>query len=274
MSEARVVSSGPLALVDGFRGEAVAMSASSAYLSGPDRRLVVIHDAKHGHTPTSLLVDDARPLSWGVEIGDSAVGRLGRLQIGPLLLDARHQRVWQPPSPRPRSVDPAAIQPLLNTAGEAGRRLLPACLRLRSAIDTGNDVLVASCLRTLIGSGPGATPSGDDALVGLLAVLHRVWLPERSSGPLSRLRALVPQFIDRTTIISAHYLLLALAGHFGEHLTNLVDGYGGGDGDDSARVARVGETGATSGRDTLVGVAIGLELHARQESADRLEVDA
>lgn len=272
MIEATVVSSGPLALVDGFRGEVVAVSANSAHLSGPDRRLVVIHDVKHGHTPTSLLVDGARPLSWGFEIGDSAVGRLGRLQIGPLLLDARHRRVWQPPSPRPGSVDPTAVGPLLLTAGEAGRRLLPACLRLRSAIETGNDLLVASSLRALIGSGPGATPSGDDALVGLLAVLHRVWLPERSNGPLSRLRALVPRFIDRTTVISAHYLSLGLAGHFGEHLTDLVDGYAGGAGDDSARVARVGEVGATSGRDTLVGVAIGLELHARQESGGRVEV--
>ena len=166
---------------------------------------------------------------------------------------------------------------LLRAAGEAVSRLLPACRQLRSAIDTRRDDLVSSSLRALVGSGPGATPSGDDALVGLLAVLHRVGHSERSTVPLRQLRAMIPRLVDRTTTISAHYLGLALAGHFGEHLTNLVDACVcdtcvDDRGLECALVARVCETGATSGRDALVGVAVGLELIAALEAVAELEV--
>ena len=82
-------------------------------------------------------------------------------------------------------------------------------------------------------SAQASTPSGDDAIVGMLGVLHRVCAPSTAAALLGRLHRTVPAVLERTTPISAHYLRLALRGAFSERLTALLDTVA--DGQDAAR---------------------------------------
>ena len=266
MDDVRVASIGPLTRLDDFRGAVHAVFASSVYVAPMSGPLLVIHDSAHGHTPTSCLVDAARPIEWGLRTGDRAAGGLGRLRVGDVVFDARHARVWRPaptvrtPWPSPR----ASLHALLcDAAGEALQRLALPCQRMVSAFADGLAFEVAAALAPLLGAGPGLTPSGDDAIVGLLAVVHGARAGAPVAGVVDLACAVVPSLLHRTTPISAHYLRLALDGHVGEHLTALVDECLRGAEIDDALVEHVRRTGATSGRDALVGVHAGLSLIAR-----------
>ncbi|MTJ79603.1 MAG: DUF2877 domain-containing protein [Telmatospirillum sp.] len=108
-------------------------------------------------------------------------------------------------------------------------------------------------LRRLIGRGAGSTPAGDDILVGALAIARAFQGP---ASPLTlALKSLEPLLSNLTTRAGAGYLRMALAGEFSSHLIALVRELGRGRTDRGlTRAARVAAHGASSGRDTLVGV--------------------
>lgn len=275
MRDLPVVSVGYRAAVDDLRGVVAAVFEHAVYVARPDDSFVVLHAAAHGHTPTSILVDDARPLAWGIRVGHRAAGRVGRVRIGPATFDARQAARWCPPAP-PRGAVPGGGQARLagptllagptrlaglsaSTQGfEAVARLRVPVRALVRALDTARPRDLVAALHALVGAGPGLTPSGDDAIVGFLAVLAR----GGATRQLSMVQSALPPLLARTSPISAHYLRLALAGHVGEHLLTLVDACLGGSAPPEL-VARVRATGATSGADALVGVDAALGLLAR-----------
>jgi hypothetical protein len=119
-----------------------------------------------------------------------------------------------------------------------------------------------------VGRGIGATPSGDDVVVGILAVLHRCAPPTVAAGPLDVLSSALASVLDRTTPISAHFLKLALRGEFGDRLLRVVDGCCSPSGPDRTPVDQLLATGATSGADALAGVVAAAELcHPQPASA-------
>ncbi|MGR5063922.1 DUF2877 domain-containing protein [Photobacterium sp. DNB22_13_2] len=74
-----------------------------------------------------------------------------------------------------------------------------------------------------IGDGRGLTPSGDDFLIGVMAVLASIQrLNPAADLAYQRLQQLVPQGITKTTDISAHYLSLALSRHFSKPVQWLI----------------------------------------------------
>jgi hypothetical protein len=263
MVDAVVASAGPLARIDGVRGVVHAVFPNSVVVEPRDGPLIVIHDQSRGHTPTSLVLQGVCPARWEAAPGDAVTGRLGHLRLGNLLLDGRQARTWRPRAPVPRSTAPdphplaTAVEKI---AADAMRRLGPARRRLAAALAAQDANGVRCAAAALVGRGPGLTPSGDDALVGVLAALHRVGPRDVSAGPLRLLRSALQPLLARTTPISAHYLRLALQGDFGEHLAGLVDAIGPCGTVDLDRVARVRSAGATSGADALVGVVAGLHL--------------
>jgi hypothetical protein len=116
--------------------------------------------------------------------------------------------------------------------------------------------------KALVGLGEGLTPSGDDFLVGLLAVLH---VTESLPGnAASRVRE---QFCDYvrlgTSQLSGEFLRCAFAGHFAEPLVMLVralctpasDAW-------PAHAATLAAVGHSSGVDAMVGIALGCRLLA------------
>ena len=103
----------------------------------------------------------------------------------------------------------------------------------------------------LLGRGPGLTPSGDDVLIGFIAMCahaHREWgLPD--PAPLAAaLAAIAPA---RTTAVSAALLSEAAHGRFAPVVGAVCRA---GPADLPAALARLAVVGATSGLDTLVGV--------------------
>jgi Protein of unknown function (DUF2877) len=272
MPGAAILSLGPLVGIDGLRGSVHAVFPSSIYIEAAGGPLLAVHGPGHGHTPTSLVAAGTPRDGWGVSAGDAVSGGFGHLRIGPALFDARQAGRWQAPTPTQSGVAAtAALRLLPAIIMAASAPLDPACRALGAALLEGNSAAVDNTTAGLVGSGPGLTPAGDDAVVGLLAMLHRAGPPALCAGPLRLLGASIGARLAHTTSIGAHYLRLALLGHFGEHLTALVDVLGTGAAVDPAALARVRRSGASSGADTLAGVAAGLRLLHALSSTHRLE---
>lgn len=269
MPTGSVVSRGYLAVVDGVRGRVRATFDACAVVTVDGGPALVLHaGGRRDHTPTSLCTATWPPSPSPLAVGDEVAGRAGHLRIGGLVLDARAARVWRPQPPRAASARPdgAAIVEHHRLALQAADRrtaaLLPA---LADALARDDDDRATGCVRSLVGRGPGLTPSGDDALVGLLAVLQRL-APHALAA--ARLAAAVSAHAHRTGDISAHYLRLAVDGHVGEPLADLCDALAGGAPRPVRAAAdRVAGAGATSGADALHGVVSGLRLVAAQRAA-------
>jgi hypothetical protein len=125
---------------------------------------------------------------------------------------------------------------------------------LRSAAHDAN--LLQTVLSGVVGRGPGATPSGDDVLVGVLAVLkspHSGPAGARTADLFGRL--LLP-LLPRTTEVSGHLLRQAARGWFSRDLDELVEGLTGSASANelSERARRVCDAGATSGADACEGL--------------------
>ncbi len=134
----------------------------------------------------------------------------------------------------------------------------PIVRRLVAALDSGDRGAAAVAATGLIGLGPGLTPSGDDALVGIEAALHAL------DSPMAGFLSLALDDVeDRTTALAATLLRHAAAGEFAERLHTLIRALlGPDDGAIAMAIDRATAWGATSGTDSLVGVLIGLDLAA------------
>jgi Protein of unknown function (DUF2877) len=120
--------------------------------------------------------------------------------------------------------------------------------------------------RALIGLGPGLTPAGDDFLVGVLAVLHR--LDPGGLAPASALRTAIDGARPApTTTVAAEFLRHALDGLFAEPFVHLLTAST----EEAARGAaqRLHAAGATSGPDALLGVAEALGAVSSLAPAER-----
>lgn len=127
------------------------------------------------------------------------------------------------------------------------RALAPA---LAHAVLAFDDAASAGVAAQLIGAGPGATPAGDDVVVGVAAGL----LACGAVDAAATLRAAVRPLLERTARASRHDLRAALAGEFSEH-AHLLVGALRHPGLVAAALRRARAWGATSGFDLAAGVA-------------------
>jgi hypothetical protein len=116
--------------------------------------------------------------------------------------------------------------------------------------------------RGLLGLGPGLTPSGDDCLVGALALLDCIG--ERDAHAALG-RAIIEALPGATSALSACLLRAAAAGHIGEALHRAVSSVIAGDVD--AAIAAVETIGHSSGWDMMAGVTTTLRVAARHPHA-------
>lgn len=128
--------------------------------------------------------------------------------------------------------------------------------RLGQALAQDDSAATAKLAGALIGLGPGLTPSGDDALIGMLAA--RRCLGERNRAD-SALERLCRDALRLTSLVSASYLALAADGHFAQPLRDTARAIANRD-DSALRYAawHCARTGATSGADGLEGMMAGL----------------
>ena len=145
------------------------------------------------------------------------------------------------------------------TAPAAGARLRERAAGCLLAIASGlRDVdvgLAIAAALPLVGLGPGATPSGDDLLVGLAAGLAA------TGHPLAR------RFADgigraapgRTTLLSCAFLLHAARLEFSERVQRAALGILGPDAEGMGEAVRATLAwGASSGADLLLGLLVGM----------------
>ena len=117
-------------------------------------------------------------------------------------------------------------------------------------------------VKALVGLGGGLTPSGDDCLVGLLAVLHVT-----VSLPCSAGSSVHEQFCQcvrlGTSQLSGEFLRCAFAGHFAEPLVMLMRALCAPETDIwQSYAATLAAVGHSSGVDAMLGIALGCRLLA------------
>jgi hypothetical protein len=149
--------------------------------------------------------------------------------------------------------DVAARAGISRRVGEAMRNLLHATRRY--------ELTDASAVNSLIGLGPGLTPSGDDLLVGYMAGL---WCTMRGSSERAQLITSLGETISRlsqnTNDISRTYLTHAVRGQVSSRLANLAEAISrGANPEHLLEIAEAAmKIGHTSGMETVTGLLVGL----------------
>jgi len=182
-----------------------------------------------------------------VSIGSGSTCRVVDCRAAPRWLPARHNRTEPGLAGRLAAVATAA-------SGRSWHESASMAQAVRSALEV--PAAMGDVLAKVVGRGPGSTPSGDDVLVGILAVLNSphsgaagaraaeslgqailplLWTTGDVSGQLLR------QAVNGLFSRDVHELLLALLGNPAPHQLQKT-------------IRRVIETGATSGADTCMGL--------------------
>lgn len=264
-------------------GRVVAVHASAVNVRiGED--LVTLARASVGGLPTGIGLDDAfAPRDAGIRPGDPVAVSGTIVRVGPLAIDLAGARHWSPLLPhRPIPVDLAERAAVLRSAVDprgAGRAPLSAAdrrrptgpassrggiddvlemriRRLRAAVRRGGGAAIAAAGHSLVGLGAGLTPSGDDVLVGLSAA----WAAIGDAAGASLASDWSAWADGRTTDVALDYHRAAAGGAYAERLHDALAAVLAGPIDAiPAAAERAAAWGATSGRDTLRGVQIGLE---------------
>jgi Protein of unknown function (DUF2877) len=255
---------------------AVHVGQSALVLSGTDDDtgpLLVVTDARRGLVPFGLCVPHRR---------DFAAVRAAVAGVrGPLDLSGWRwvRRAFVDLRLSPATVDPAALQVLNRAlAAESHHRTGPndpsPQRRLGDPLTRAalrrDEARVASALAELVGAGPGATPAGDDVVVGVLAALALLAGSDTRVPPARRLlvTALAP-LLGRTTRASRQDLAAAAAGRFAEH-THVLASALRGSGDVRRVISAARAWGATSGIDLAWGMCAAVSAVLDQHCGVRL----
>lgn len=268
----------------GADGEVIQVFDRTTYLRlGPDDAVVVIGtadvrdgplmvstDARTGFEGMVSAGDDCRVLSREpviISLGDRLVVELGQdLSDGARTAEVpRLADVWEdgPVWSQARTVLEAAR----DGSGEDGLDWLDAVgegteERIRAVADAMVDALTdgpdhadLDALEWLVGRGPGATPSGDDVLSGMVYLLART----TDGTTRERVRGTVERLLDgdrRTTEMSAALLEQAARGRapgpVADCCAAMLDPEAGA----GTAVEAMDEIGHHSGQDALVGMLI------------------
>ena len=221
-------------------GMAVLTDGSS--LSIPAASLAIGLSTATGWTPTMAALSQPSAgersalAARALELGAANAPLIG---LGPLLVALAGG--FSRPATRLVETTVAALADLIEAlqAGQAGRAVERAAL--------------------LVGLGPGATPSGDDLLVGVAAGLLATAHP--LAGPFAA--RLAASAAGRTTALAETYLWHAARGEFAERVQRTAAAVLSGDViETGAAINDCMAWGASSGADLLVGMLVGIQADA------------
>jgi len=220
----------------------------------------------------TLLAGDKADLPFGIRVasadfdvlglrsGDPVNVRAGFVGIGSgsscRVIDCRAAPRWLP-APHTKT-EPGLAGRLAAVAIAASGRSWYDSARMAQAVKSALEISAAlgDVLAKVVGRGPGSTPSGDDVLVGILAVLNS----PASGAPGARAaeslgRAMLP-VLGATTDVSGQLLRQAVNGLFSRDVHELILALLGNPDPQQLlnTIRRVIETGVTSGADTCMGL--------------------
>jgi hypothetical protein len=131
---------------------------------------------------------------------------------------------------------------------------------LIEALEKRDFIGIPRNIKRLVGFGKGLTPSGDDFLLGLIASLYLINDP-RLDYLVSKIKEIIASEREKTTFLSAKFLEYASQGRFSESILNLLEAIlTKNPAATEEAVKKCLDFGASSGRDTLFGIASGLSL--------------
>ncbi len=196
----------------------------------------------------------------GLQAGDSVNIRAGFVGLGQsrLVVDCRSAPRWIPTFENNTAPAHGITARMAIIAGAARGRAWSGSAELarmaQNVLQRPSDL--GAALAQVVGCGPGATPSGDDVLVGVLAVLTSPKAGAAGAGAAESLCRSLPSHLLQTTDLSAHLLRQAARGLFSRPVHELVSALISDSSSEQMQeaVQRVVETGATSGADTCAGL--------------------
>ena len=161
------------------------------------------------------------------------------------------------------------LAPLLSALGRDATGLSATCAAVHTVLmplwsvrHTFSAATLLTLVQGLVGLGEGLTPSGDDCLVGLLAVLYLTgYLPALCSPPV---REQCCQCVHLgTSQLSGEFVCCALEGHVAEPVLRLMRALcTPATGVWQTHAAALAAVGHSSGVDAMVGIALGCQLLA------------
>jgi hypothetical protein len=271
LSRLPALSLGVGAPAEDFSGTVAAVHPRVCLVSLADEGLLTLVAPEIGRLPRSIRFDAPPGFTFenAVSVGADISARAGVLRIAdsPISIDLRCATFWRSPL-RDLRLDSThgPVADALSAARAAleqdGRHI--GLVRLAggrfSALATTTRALDAvgagEAMSGLVGLGEGATPAGDDFLVGYFAAL---WACAAATEPrlafLAALSRRVGQIASRTGRVSRTYLEAAAEGEVSERLFDLAMHISAGSGADTIRrVARAAvAVGHSSGACGLYG---------------------
>ena len=249
---ARLVGTGArAALEEGGDGAVLAWFPRACYVSMPGGLVsLVAPEVLAG--PVHVVMDEALP-PMDPRTGVRVVH--GHVEIGSRWIDLAGAREWRGSLPPAVAVRAAASR-IVDATGPSGHSALhdePYRSRgtLAPARLAAGDLEEAA--RLLVGTGPGLTPSGDDALAGVLFALRA------GGGRNAEALTLGLAELGETGEISRAFLRWAARGQALAPAHELVTSSVAGDAAAAARAARtMAAIGETSGADFLLGLRWGI----------------
>lgn len=189
--------------------------------------------------------------------------RAGHLAVGRHVVDCRATTRWVPT--RWGAPADGLARRLTVVERQARPRAWPGSVEMAcelSAALHGSDATLARAVGRCVGRGPGLTPSGDDVLAGMLAVLTSSAAGANAARAADRLRRALQPALPSTPDISQHLLGQAMRGLTGGALHELARALFEGAPENILldALARVLDTGCTSGADACVGLAAAFRL--------------
>jgi hypothetical protein len=221
------------------------------------------HDAAF----TVRLSGAVLPGDLGVLPGDPVSVRGRHVRAGTAVIDARTAVRWTPPR---YGVDLSGLSQRAAELEAAARPVAwagswPLAGGVVEALASGRRGDLDEAVGRTTGRGPGLTPSGDDVLAGILAVLTAPGVTDRCEQVAARLRSALTPTLATTSDISRALLRQASQGHVSRPVWELARALLSGSPTASFSQARadVLSTGATSGGDTCAGLVAACQLLSR-----------
>jgi len=220
----------------------------------------------------TLLAADKTDLPFGIRVastdfdalglrnGDPVNVRAGFVSIGSdstcCVIDCRAAPRWL--LARHNKIEPGLAGRLAIVATAASDRSWHESARMALAVRSALEVwgALGVVLAKVVGRGPGSTPSGDDVLVGILAVLNSPHSGAEGARAAESLGRAILTLLWTTSDLSAQLLRQAVKGLFSRDVHELVLALLGNPAPQELQntIRRVIETGATSGADTCMGL--------------------
>ncbi|BCV22684.1 DUF2877 domain-containing protein [Moorella sp. Hama-1] len=271
-----------------FRAEVISVSKRSFYCQAQDG-LICVGDRSIGQGPINVLLEDSawRALRRRVMSGGYVDFNKARIcdEKSVLLLEDRiyAERISPTLNIDLECMDFASLWSFMSTFGKGPMLYITnfnvtgACDPLERVIaqrgKRGLDLLRASwgqgdwqscaseAVKTLLGLGPGLTPSGDDLLVGYMSGLELIATKNSRARDIKKiLQSVMLSCLAMTNEISQAHIKWACAGYYMEPLTILLTEIAEGrKGNIYTTIKKLLVRGASSGTDTTMGLLWALE---------------